>query len=182
MPKRLLAHCYRPVYPSPAALVTSVSSAGLANIITLGEVFNLSIASPVIVGLAINPRRYSHQLIREAGEFVVNLPTVDIVAQVAQCGSVSGRTADKFALTGLTAVDATYVRPSLIAECPVNLECRLLDVIRVGDHDLFTGEVLAQHVDEEALREDGSIDIDRLRPFAFMLEEYRAIGGRIARR
>ncbi len=65
---------------------------------------------------------------------------------------------------------------------PGHLECRLLDVIRVGDHDLFTGEVLAQHVDEDALSGDGAIDIDKLRPFAFMLDEYRAIGGRIARR
>ncbi len=177
--KVILPQCYRPVYPSPAALITCISSEGVPNIITLGEVFNISIQSPVIVGIAIRPQRYSYGLIRESGEFVVNLPTVDIADKVTMCGRVSGREVDKFALTGLSPVAASLVRPPLIAECPVNLECRLLEVTRIGDHDLFTGEVVAQQVDSDVLLPDGSLDIDRLRPFAFILDQYRAIGERI---
>lgn len=117
---------FRPVYPSPAALITAVSEDGKANIITLGEVYNLSIAEPVIIGISIAKPRYTHELITRTGEFVVNLPSARILEKVDRCGSVSGHDVDKFAAFGLTALPATQVRPPLIAECPVNLECRLL--------------------------------------------------------
>lgn len=177
--KRVMQRCYRPVYPTPAALVTSVSAAGVANIITLGEVFNISIAEPVIVGIAVRPQRYSYELIRDSGEFVVNLPTVDIIDKVMACGRCSGRDVDKFATVGLTAVPATLVRPPLIDECPVNLECRVTSLTRIGDHDLFTGEVLAQHVDAAVLKPDGAIDPGLLRGFAFVLGEFRALGEKV---
>ena len=93
---------FRPVYPSPAALITSVSEDGHPNIITLGEVFNLSISEPVIVGIAIAKPRYSHQLITATREYVVNFPTSAMVKTVDRCGSVSGRDVDKFAEFGLT--------------------------------------------------------------------------------
>lgn len=175
--KVALTHCYRPVYPSPAALITSISADGRPNIITLGEVFNISIEDPVIVGIAIRPQRYSHELIRRSGEFVVNLPTVAIADKVTQCGRCSGRDVDKFALTGLTPVPAGKVRPPLIAECPVNLECRLLNITTIGDHDLFTGEVLLQQVNGDVLAADGSIDASKVDGFALMLGQFRAIGG-----
>ena len=88
---------YRPVYPSPAALITSADSKGGANIITLGEVFNISVRDPVILGIAVRPATYSHGLISETREFVINLPTVKILEKVDRCGVVSGRTCpDKF--------------------------------------------------------------------------------------
>jgi len=88
---------FRPVYPSPAALITSVSEDGCPNIITLGEVFNVSISDPVILGIAIAKPRYSHELITATREYVVNLPTSSMVETVDRCGSVSGRDVDKFA-------------------------------------------------------------------------------------
>ena len=160
--ERVLYEPFRPVYPSPASLVTSVDAAGKANIITLGETFNLSIRSPVIVGIAIAPERYSHQLIREQGEFGVNLPSASLLPQVLQVGSMSGRDCDKFAAIGLTPLPATHVKPPLIAECPVNIECRLLFVQTIGDHDLFAGEVLAHHVDPDVLGENGRFDPAKL--------------------
>ena len=166
---------FRPVYPSPAALITSCDERGKPNIITLGETFNLSIRSPVILGIAIAPARYSNELIRRTGEFVVNLPTVDILEQVDAIGAVSGRKVDKFAMTGLTPQPADTVRPPLIAECPVNVECKLLKVETVGDHDLFQGEAVAQHVAEAVLAADGAVDAARLRAFAFQFGEYLAI-------
>ena len=160
--ERVLYEPFRPVYPSPASLVTSADAAGKPNIITLGETFNLSVRSPVIVGIAIAPERYSHQLIREQKEFVVNLPPASLLPQVLQVGSVSGRDHDKFAEIGLTPLPATQVEPPLIAECPVNIECRLLFVQTIGDHDLFAGEVLAHHVDPEVLGENGKLDAAKL--------------------
>jgi flavin reductase (DIM6/NTAB) family NADH-FMN oxidoreductase RutF len=88
-------------------LVTTVDGDGNPNIITLGEIYNLSIRKPVIVGLGIAPQRYSHRLLCECREFVVNLPTSAILDKVLACGKVSGRDVrDKFAMTGLTPQDA----------------------------------------------------------------------------
>ena len=172
---------HRPVYPTPAGLITSVDSAGKPNIITLGEVFNISISRPVILGIAIRKATYSHGLISETREYVVNLPTVDIAEQVWGCGGVSGRSADKFARFGLTPLPATVVRPPLIAECPVNLECKVTGIQVIGDHDLFLGEVVAQHVDEDVLDGD-KIVVERLNGFAFVLGEFWTFGHKMERR
>ena len=159
---RIAYELYRPVYPSPTGLLTCVDVDGKPNIITLGEVFNLSIRDPVIVGIAIAPPRYSHELISRTGEFVVNLPTGDLLQKVLKCGGTSGRKTDKFAEIGLTPLPATHVKPPLIAECPVNIECKLLSVTTFGDHDLFAGEALIHHVSPEILDEDGNIDAAKL--------------------
>lgn len=159
---RILYEPFRPVYPSPASLVTSIDAAGKPNIITLGETFNLSIRNPVIVGIAIAPERYSHTLISEQREFVVNLPPASLLPQVLKVGSMSGRDHDKFAEIGLTPLPATHVRPPLIAECPVNIECRLLFVQTIGDHDLLAGEVVAHHADPEVLSESGDFNPAKL--------------------
>lgn len=157
----------RPIFPSPAALVTSVDANGRPNIITLGEVFNLSISGPVIVGIAIAPARYSHELISASGEFVVNLPPAELVGKVIACGRCSGRDTDKFARFDLTPIPATHVAPPLIAECPVNIECRVLAVQTIGDHDLFQGEVLAHHVALELLDAEGRLVPERLSAVVF---------------
>ena len=159
---------YRPIYPTPAGLITSIAPDGRANIITLGEIFNLSLRSPTIVGIAIRKATYSHGLIAQSGEYVVNLPTTRILAEVDRCGSVSGRKVDKFAAFGLTPLPAAVVKPPLIAECPVNVECRVIGMEEVGDHDLFKGEVVAAHVDEDLLDEGGRICLDRLDVVCFM--------------
>ncbi len=177
MPKRLLDTIFRPVYPTPAGLISSVAADGTPNIITLGETFNISIGDPVIVGLAIVPSRYSYELIKASGEFGVNLPTAAMAKAVDRCGTCSGRdVGDKFAHVGLTPMPASKIRPPLVAECPVNLECTLIDIIPAGDHDLFRGEVVAQHVDEDLLDEDGRICIELLDPLCFVLGEYWSVG------
>lgn len=182
MEKVVLGRIFRPVYPTPAALVTSAPADGTPNIITLGEVFNISISRPVVVGLAVMPSRHSYELIRKSGEFGVNLPTADMVEVVDRCGSVSGRdVGDKFAHVGLTPLLATRIAAPLIAECPVNLECRLIDIIPAGDHDLFRGEVLVQHVAPECLDEEGNILVERLNPLCYILGEYWTAGGRLGR-
>lgn len=165
--ERVLYEPTRPVFPSPAALITSVDADGSPNIITLGEVFNLSIRDPVIVGIAIAPARYSHGLIAAQGEFVVNLPPAELLDTVVSCGEVSGRKSDKFADFGLTPLPATEVAPPLIAECPINIECRLLQIQTIGDHDLFQGEVVAHQVAPELLGEDGRMDREKLSAVVF---------------
>ncbi len=184
MPK-VVVDPMRPVYPTPAALISCVSRDGSPNIITLGEVFNVSLRRPPIVGLAIRKATFSHGLISDTGEFVVNLPGRRLLRETDFCGSRSGRDTDKFAETGLTAIPADRVRPPLIGECPVNIECRLLSVQEMGDHDLFLGEVLLVHADDSVLDEEGRVSPAKLEPFVFMYNcghagEYWSLGGKIA--
>ena len=93
---------FRPIYPTPAALITCVGPDGTPNIITLGEVYNLSLRTPPVVGIGIHKARYSYELIAATSEYVVNLPTGSILDKVDACGNVSGRDVDKFAAFGLT--------------------------------------------------------------------------------
>jgi flavin reductase (DIM6/NTAB) family NADH-FMN oxidoreductase RutF len=172
----------RPVYPTPAGLVTCVDEDGRPNIITLGEIFNISIQNPVILGIAIRKATYTHGLISRTREYVVNLPTASIIDKVWYCGSVTGREVDKFKESGLTPLPATVIRPPLIAECPVNVECKVLDILVVGDHDLFLGEAVAQHVDEDVLDERGKIIPGKLDGYAMVLSEMWTFGHRIERR
>lgn len=171
----------RPIYPTPAGLVTTVDRDGNPNIITLGEIYNLSIRKPVIVGLGIAPERYSHRLLCECREFVVNLPTSALLDKVLACGKVSGQDVrDKFAMAGLTPLPAQRVKPPLIAECPVNLECRLLDGPEpIGDHDLFKGEVLVEHVDAELIDEKGDLRTERLDMLVFARWTFWTVGKQI---
>jgi flavin reductase (DIM6/NTAB) family NADH-FMN oxidoreductase RutF len=133
----------------------------------------------VIIGIAIRKATYSHPLISKTREFVVNIPTVDIIDKVMVCGEVSGRRVDKFEMTGLTPLPAVRVFPLLIAECLINLECKVPGIQEIGDHDLSLGEVLVQHVEEEALDKDRKINFRKLNGFAFNLGEFWTFGERI---
>jgi len=139
-----------------------VDPEGKPNIITLGEVFNISIREPVICGVAIRPATYSHGLIAGQGEYVINLPPADLLPKVWACGQVSGREEDKFESVGLTPLPANHVKPPLIAECIMNIECRVAGIQTIGDHDLFLGEVQQVHVSPEILGQDGSLDPEKL--------------------
>ncbi|MBN2452498.1 MAG: flavin reductase family protein [Lentisphaeria bacterium] len=178
--KRVTERTWRPVFPTPAGLIVSVDASGRPNIITLGEVFNLSIGNPVWVGLSIRAATYSHGLIREQGEFTVNLPSTSLLEAVVGCGRCSGRDGvDKFARFGLTPLASRHVRPPIVAECPVNLECRLVGFHHVGDHDLFIGDVIAEHVDETMLGPDGKPDSAKLDPLILLRGGFWGIGPKL---
>ena len=115
-------------------------------------------SEPPQLSISLRPERYSYPIIRESGEFVVNVPGVALAAVVDSCGVVSGRTVDKFARYGLTAQPASEVSAPLVAECPVNLECRTNRIIELGTHDLFIADILAVHVDAAFVDEKGAFD------------------------
>ena len=170
----------RPIYPTPAGLVVSIDAAGKPNIITLGEIFNLSIRNPVWVGIAVRKATYSHGLIKAQGEFTVNMPTAAILGKAYGCGRCSGRDGiDKFKKFGLTPMPSKYVRPPIIAECPVNLECKVVGFHHVGDHDLFIGEVLLEHVDEDKVNAKGERDESKLDPLVWLGVGFYRIGEKI---
>lgn len=163
------------IYPCPVTLVTCVDKEGKPNIITLAWV-GVACSDPPTIGIGIRPHRYSYGLIKDTKEFVVNIPTVDILREADYCGQVSGRDHDKFAETKLSPEPASRVKPPLIKECPVNLECVLQQVLGLGVHHLFLGRVVAVHVDEGMMDERGHMDYAKARPFVYNQPgEYRSL-------
>lgn len=132
-------------FPMPAALVTCRSSDGEPNLMGIGYI-GFTCWQPPILYLGINTARYSGTVIKETGEFVVSLPEPSQVLNMDYCGFVSGAWSDKFEAAGFTVRQGRQVAAPLIEECPVNLECRLLQVLPLGSHELFLGEVLETHL------------------------------------
>jgi flavin reductase (DIM6/NTAB) family NADH-FMN oxidoreductase RutF len=102
----------------------------------------------------------------------VNIPPTKFIKETDYCGVVSGRDVDKFSETKLTPEPADRVQAPLIKECPVNIECKLKDVIPLGAHDLFLGEIVQIHIDEEILEEKGHINFNKVDPFVYNVGEY----------
>ena len=134
------------LFPTPVALITTVDESGQANIITLAWV-GIVCSNPLMLSAARRPSRYSHSLLKTTPELVVNVPTRDLVKKADYCGCVSGRATDKFAATDFTALPSQQIKPPMIKECPINLECRIVKTLSLGTHDLFISEVVLIHVD-----------------------------------
>jgi flavin reductase (DIM6/NTAB) family NADH-FMN oxidoreductase RutF len=154
------------LFPTPVVLVTCVDEAGKPNIVTLAWVGVVS-SEPPMIGISIRPERYSHVCVKATKEFVVNLPSEEMVRKVDACGVLSGKETDKFASMRWKQVPAQKVKPPLIDECPVQMECRVKEMISLGSHDLFLGEIVALHVKEEVQKEKGRIDITKALPLVF---------------
>jgi flavin reductase (DIM6/NTAB) family NADH-FMN oxidoreductase RutF len=166
------------LFPCPVVLVTCVDSKREPNIITLAWAGTVC-SEPPTIALGIRPIRYSHKLIKSTKEFVVNIPTSKILKETDFCGVTSGRELDKFSKTKLTQEPADKVKPPLIRECPVNIECKLKDRIPLGTHDLFLGEILQVHVDQQILDEKGNIDFTKADPFTYNQDEYWGLNKKI---
>lgn len=156
-----IAKTYRLLYPRPVVLVSCIDpETEKPNIITIAWAVPLSI-NPPLVGFLVAPKRYSHELISRAKEFVINIPTIEMLDKAIKCGKVSGRHHDKFAEFGLTPKPGKVIRTPIIEECVVHMECKLVNQVTTGDHTLFIGEAVAAYADEGAF--DGElIDIERV--------------------
>jgi flavin reductase (DIM6/NTAB) family NADH-FMN oxidoreductase RutF len=165
--------------PVPVVLV-SCGHGERANIITIAWT-GILCSSPPQVGIGVRPDRHSHGLIQETGEFVVNVPGEGLLDEVEYCGFVSGREVDKFAARGLTPVPGSAVQTPIIAECPINIECRVSHTLSLGSHDLFIGEVVAVQLSQEALDERGRVDGGKLKPILFTGDEYWGLGSLLGR-
>jgi len=146
-----------------------------ANIITIAWTGVLS-SKPPHLGIGVRPERHSYPLIQKTGEFVVNIPSSGLLRQSEYCGMVSGKEVGKFEAAGLTPAPASALVTPVIAECPVNIECRLVQTIPLGTHHLLVGEVVAVQIDEEILNERGRIDYGKFKPILFTGDEYWGLG------
>lgn len=157
------------VAPRPVVLVTSADENGKPNIITVGAVAGAS-HDPPMLSIAIRQDRYSHELIAGTGEYVINIPTVNMVKAAVVCGRLTGRKADKFKEANLTPVKADLVGAPLIGECPANIECKVVGKIKPGTHTIFVGQVIATHVEEGVF--NGKLDLRRLPTLTWNQVEY----------
>jgi flavin reductase (DIM6/NTAB) family NADH-FMN oxidoreductase RutF len=160
-----LSSSYRLLHPRLVVLVSCVDKGGKANAITLAWSMPVSINPPMVV-MSIAPKRYSHRLIEETKEFVINIPTMEIVQETLFCGRRSGRSYDKFKETRLTTLPAKMVKPPIIKECVAHLECKLEQQITAGDHTLFIGRVVTAYTDKEIF--DEKFDIEKVKPVYHM--------------
>jgi flavin reductase (DIM6/NTAB) family NADH-FMN oxidoreductase RutF len=148
----------RLLHPMHTVLVSCVGKSGKPNIITLAWAMPTSI-NPPLVAVSIAPRRYSHSLIEETSEFVVNIPTIEILNETFMCGKISGRDHDKFKEAHLTPLPAMKVKPPIIKECIAHLECKLQSQFTTGDHTIFVGEIVEAYANKETF--DGVYKLEK---------------------
>ena len=165
--------------PVPPVMVTCGDMEN-ANIITVAWTGILN-THPPRVSVAIRPTRHSYGIIKERGEFVINLTPARLIRECDYCGIYTGAKVDKFAKTGLHKTPATAVAAPLIEECPLALECKVLEIIPQGTHDLFLAEIVAVDADESVLDENGRLCLDRAGLAAFAHGEYFALGEKIGK-
>lgn len=152
--------------PCPVVLL-SVSGKDRPNIITLSWAANVCSKPPTVV-VGIRPERYSYNLVKESGEFVLNIPSSEQIEGTEFAGTKSGRDYDKFAEVGFTPIPASQVSSPMIKECPINIECKTSQIIPLGTHELFIAEVVALHIDESALNEKGRFDASKTSLFTYL--------------
>jgi len=157
-------------------MVSCVEGKKKANIITIGMYMPIS-SDPRLVCIGVSPKRYSHDLIAGSGEFVVNIPSLDLEEEMVFCGTKSGRAIDKFVETGLTPIPAKKVNPPLIKECFGHLECKVVQTYTCGDHTLFVGKVMTASVDDDVLTE-GNLDLTKARPIVQKNHVYYTVIGK----
>ena len=158
------------VHPSPVAMI-SCGSMERSNIATIAWTGILN-SEPMIIYVSIRPSRFSNEIIRQTKEFVVNLPNEEMVRIVDFCGTKSGRDADKFKICNLTKRQSEHIYVPMIEECPINLECKVIDIQKFDSHDVFVAKVIKTHCDEEILDENGNVDFTKANLVTFAGKKY----------
>lgn len=168
------------LYPVPVVMVSCKKKGAneKPNIVTLAWAGTIC-SDPVMLSVSVRPERYSHGLIEESGEFVVNLVTEDLLKACDWCGVRSGRDYDKFAENNLTPYTSEYMETPAIAESPVNLYCKVKKTERLGSHDMYIAEVVGVTVDDRYMDEKGRFDLEAAKLVAYSHGVYHALGEKL---
>ena len=166
------------LYPLPVVMVSAADKEGRDDIITVAWAGTVC-TNPPMVSISIRPERYSYHMIRETGEFVINLTTEELAFATDYCGVKSGRDVDKFKETGLTREKAEKVKAPMIAEAPVSIECKVKEIRELGSHHMFIAQVAAVHADEKYMDEKNRFDLNRARPIVYSQGEYLGTGKKL---
>ncbi len=163
------------LYPVPAVLVTVADREGNSNIFTVAWAGTIC-TNPPMLSISVRPERHSYHMMKETGEFVVNLTTESMAWATDYCGVRSGRDVDKWKETGLTPEKANVVNVPVIKESPVNIECRVVKVEELGSHHMFIADVVAVDVDEAYMDEKDTFHLSMAKPLAYSHGRYYGMG------
>lgn len=166
------------VYPLPAVMVTCRDKDGNDNIITVAWTGTIC-TNPAMAYISVRPERHSYNMIKETGEFVINLTTKELTYATDYCGVKSGRDVDKFKECKLTKEDAVHVNVPMIKESPVNIECKVERIDELGSHHMFVAKVLAVHADEKYMDEKGKFDLAKADLIVYSHGEYYSMGEKL---
>ena len=168
------------LYPIPAVMVSCGKEGEKPNIITVAWAGNVC-SSPAMLSISVRKERHSYAIIKETGEFVVNLVDRKLVRAADWCGVRSGRDYDKFVEMKLTPLASQKIAAPGIAESPVNIECRVKEVLELGSHDMFVAEVLCVTVEDKFMDEKGRFDLGAAELVAYSHGEYFALGEKLGK-
>ncbi len=168
------------LYPIPAVMVSCARAGENPNIITVAWAGNVC-SSPAMLSISVRKERYSYDIIKQTGEFVVNLTSRDLTRAADWCGVRSGRDYDKFKEMKLTPQQSVEVSCPGIAESPVNIECKVHSVIELGSHDMFIGEVLCVTVDDRFMDDKGRFNLGAADLVAYSHGEYFSLGNKLGK-
>lgn len=163
------------LYPLPVVMVSVADKKGNKNIITIAWAGTVC-TNPPMVSISVRPERHSYNMIKETGEFVINLTTRDLVYATDYCGVKSGREVDKFKEMKLTPLKASIVNAPMIGESPINLECKVKDIIPLGSHHMFLAEVVATHADEKYMDDNKRFHLEQAKPIVYSHGTYYDCG------
>ena len=166
------------LYPVPAVMVSCGRKGEKPNIITVAWAGTVC-SDPPMVSISVRKERYSYEIIRETGEFVINLVNRELVRAADYCGVKSGRDTDKFKEMGLTAQPSRYVGAPGIGESPVNLECRVTNRLELGSHDMFLARVEGVAIDGKYMDEKGKFHLNDSGLVSYSHGEYFALGKKL---
>lgn len=163
------------VYPLPALLVSCGDAPENYNLITVAWAGTLC-TNPALCYISLRPERHSYELVKRNMEYVINLTTEELARATDWCGVRSGRDYHKFEETGLTPGKATCVKAPIVMESPLSIECRVREIMHLGSHDMFVGEVVNVQADERYLDEAGKWHLERSNPLVYLHGAYYALG------
>ena len=168
------------LYPLPAVLVSVADKQGHTNILTIAWAGTVC-TNPPMVSISVRPSRFSHHMLMESREFVINLTTKELVFATDYCGVKSGREVDKWKELHLTPLVSQEVAAPSIAESPVNIECKVERVEHLGSHDLFLASVVAVRVDNRYMDQNGSFHLEKAQPIVYSHGEYYDLGAKLGK-
>lgn len=165
--------------PVPAVMVTC-GNMEKANIITIAWTGIIN-SIPPMVYISIRESRHSYQIIKENMEFVINIPDKNLVWETDFCGTKSGKNTDKFKDAKLTKEECSIVKAPSILECPINLECKVKEIKKLGSHDMFIADIVAVNADEKYIK-DGKLNLEGIDLITYASQKYNVIGEEIGER
>ena len=169
------------IYPLPAVLVSCGESPGEYNLLTVSWTGTVC-SDPPMCYISVRPDRHSYEIIKRTGEFVINLTTEKLAYATDWCGVRSGRNFNKWKECQLTPVQASVVKAPIVAEAPVNIECKVKEIIPLGTHDMFLSEVVNVMADEQYLNtETGAFSLKKAEPLCYIHGHYFKTGESIGK-